>query len=186
MTKNEIRQLIKRQKAKLSDVEKLVSASKVFASLEKCNSFINAHNILLYYSLPDELLTHKFIAKWYGKKNIFLPRVNGEYLDILPYDPSTLHFGAYNIVEPKGNNITDPCKIELIIVPAIAFDRKGNRIGRGKGYYDRLLPNTTATKIGVGYDFQLIDNIETEPHDITMDIVITESNIISIPESNKQ
>ena len=63
----------------------------------------------------------------------------------------------------------------MIIVPAVAYDRQGNRIGRGKGYYDRLLRKTRAMKIGVAYDFQLFDEIEVEPHDIPVDIVITES-----------
>ena len=65
--------------------------------------------------------------------------------------------------------------MELIIVPAVAYDRQGNRIGRGKGYYDRLLSRTKALRIGVAYDFQLVDEIEAEPHDIPVDIVITET-----------
>ena len=76
--------------------------------------------------------------------------------------------------------MTDPSEIELIIVPAVAFDRNGNRLGRGKGFYDRLLQTTSATKIGVGYDFQLIEEIPAEPHDIPMDMVITQKHYIKI------
>ena len=66
-------------------------------------------------------------------------------------------------------------------MPAVAYDRQGNRVGRGKGYYDRLLTGSKATKIGVGYDFQLIEEgIDTDPHDVRMDVVITESHHIVI------
>lgn len=80
-----------------------------------------------------------------------------------------------------GNDTTNINEIELIIVPAVAFDRHGNRVGRGKGYYDRLLSDSKATKIGVGYDFQLIEEgIDTDPHDVQMDMVITETHHIVI------
>ncbi len=70
--------------------------------------------------------------------------------------------------------------MELIVVPGVAFDRRGNRIGRGKGFYDRLLTETKATTVGVGYDFQLVDDIDSEPHDVVMDLVVTEHEIIRV------
>ncbi len=114
------------------------------------------------------------------KKHFYLPRVNGVNLDILPYDRSRLELGAFHIEEPVGDELTDPAEIELIVVPAVAYDRRGNRLGRGKGFYDRLLSTTKATKIGVGYDFQLVDEIDVEPHDIPMDMVITQTEVLLI------
>ena len=73
---------------------------------------------------------------------------------------------------------TDPGSIDWIIVPGVAFDKKLNRLGRGKGYYDKLLVQTSATKIGICYELQLFDEIPAEPHDIKMDFIITENNII--------
>jgi 5-formyltetrahydrofolate cyclo-ligase len=67
-------------------------------------------------------------------------------------------------------------------VPAVAFDKDGNRLGRGKGFYDRLLNHTKAVKIGVAYDFQLVDEIPVEPHDIPVDRVITPMAEIIISE----
>ena len=67
-----------------------------------------------------------------------------------------------------------------MVIPAVAFDRRGNRLGRGKGFYDRLLQSTTATKIGVGYDFQLFEEIPVEEHDVPMDFVITQKHFITI------
>ena len=144
-----------------------------------------ADKILMYHSLPDELSTIDFIDKWHTRKHFFLPRVNGVNLDVLPYDRTRLQYGAFHIEEPTGDDIEDIDNIELIIVPGIAYDNRGNRVGRGKGYYDRLLSRTKATKIGIGYDFQLVDEIDSEPHDITMDIVITDSRIINIKSRNK-
>ncbi|WP_368408689.1 5-formyltetrahydrofolate cyclo-ligase, partial [uncultured Muribaculum sp.] len=141
--------------------------------------------ILMYHSLPDELSTIDFIDKWHTRKHFFLPRVNGVNLDVLPYDRTRLQYGSFHIEEPTGDDIEDIDNIELIIVPGIAYDNRGNRVGRGKGYYDRLLSRTKATKIGIGYDFQLVDEIDSEPHDITMDIVITDSRIINIKSRNK-
>ncbi|WP_289703275.1 5-formyltetrahydrofolate cyclo-ligase [uncultured Muribaculum sp.] len=126
-----------------------------------------------------------FIDKWHTRKHFFLPRVNGVNLDVLPYDRTRLQYGAFHIEEPTGDDIENIDNIELIIVPGIAYDNRGNRVGRGKGYYDRLLSRTKATKIGIGYDFQLVDEIDSEPHDITMDIVITDSRIINIKSRNK-
>ena len=153
--------------------------------LEKSVAFMMADKILMYPSLPDELSTIDFIDKWHTRKHFFLPRVNGVNLDVLPYDRTRLQYGSFHIEEPTGDDIEDIDNIELIIVPGIAYDNRGNRVGRGKGYYDRLLSRTKATKIGIGYDFQLVDEIDSEPHDITMDIVITDSRIINIKSRNK-
>lgn len=186
MKKEDIRRDIKARKCLLNNSEAAEAADKVFARLEQTAAFMLADKILLYHSLPDELSTRLFLDKWHTRKHFFLPRVNGVNLEILPYDRSRLHIGAFDIEEPTGSELTDINEIELIVVPAIAYDRQGNRVGRGKGYYDRLLAETHAVKIGIGYDFQLIDDgIDTEPHDVKVDIVITESHHITVKHSNK-
>ena len=175
MYKDDIRDRVKARKSLLSQAEKAFAAKCVFDRLEQSAAFLLAENILLYHSLPDELSTREFLDKWSGRKHFFLPRVNGVNLDILPYDRSHMALGAFHIEEPQGDDTADINSIELIVVPAIAYDKRGNRVGRGKGYYDRLLQSTAATKIGVGYDFQLIsEDIPVEPHDVAVDIVITD------------
>lgn len=164
----------------LSDDEKKSAAAQVFDRLEQTAAFMLAEKILMYHSLPDELSTIAFLSKWGKKKHFFLPRVNGVNLDILPYDESRLELGAFHIEEPQGENVTDPSDIELIIVPAVAFDRRGNRLGRGKGFYDRLLQTTRATTIGVAYDFQMMDELPCEPHDVPVDMVITQRHFVKI------
>lgn len=173
MDKRDIRRKIKAMKQMLLESEKAEAAERAFARLEETAAFIMAERILMYHSLPDELSTHGFLRKWGSRKHFYLPRVNGVNLDILPYEESRLELGAFHIEEPTGNDTVSAEDIELVIVPAVAFDRKGNRLGRGKGFYDRLLSETKATKIGIAYEFQIVDEIPVEPHDVAMDIVIS-------------
>lgn len=165
------------RKALLSNDERLSAANAVFRQVEQNPAFMLAERILVYHSLPDELSTIDFIDRWHTRKRFFLPRVNGVNLDILPYDRSRLHLGAFHIEEPDGEELTPVEDIELIIVPGVAYDRRGRRVGRGKGYYDRLLSGTKAVKIGVAYDFQLVDDIDTDEFDVPVDIVITDRNV---------
>lgn len=176
MKKEEIRRRVKAEKSLLSNTEKEEAAMSVFTLLERTAAFLMAENILVYHSLPDELSTLNFIERWMGRKNFFLPRVNGLNLEILPYDKSTLHIGAFQIEEPDGDDTHSVTEMDLIVVPGVGYDPKGNRVGRGKGYYDRLLKESRATKIGVAYDFQVVDEIESEEHDVRVDIVITDKH----------
>ncbi len=180
MEKNEIRRKIKALRSMLLEPERITAADEVFARLEKTAAFLMSDHILMYHSLPDELSTRNFLSKWHDRKHFYLPRVNGVNLEILPYEESRLELGAFQIEEPIGDNVINPDILELIIVPAVAYDRNGNRLGRGKGFYDRLLGSTAATKIGIGYEFQIIDQVPIEPHDVKMDMIITQNSCIVI------
>lgn len=181
MNKDDIRRHIKARKTLLNEAEKLSAAERVFGMLERTAAFLMADRVLMYHSLPDELSTREFIRRWAPRKHFYLPRVNGLNLEILPYDESRLAIGSFHIEEPTGADTASITDMELVVIPAVAYDRRGNRLGRGKGYYDRLLASCAATKVGVGYDFQLLDDdIPTAPHDIPVDVIITESNHIII------
>lgn len=180
MEKKEIRRKMKAMRSMLSEIEKESAAAQVFQRLEATAAFQMADRILMYHSLPDELPTVSFLRKWKDLKKFFLPRVNGVNLDILPYDESRLELGSFHIEEPQGEETVSPDDIELIVVPAVAYDRSGTRLGRGKGFYDRLLATTGATRIGVGYEFQLFDSLPSEEHDVPMDMVITQHTTIRV------
>ena len=85
--------------------------------------------------------------------------------------------GAHGIPEPTEIVPISIEEIEIILVPGLAFDKTGARMGFGKGYYDKLLETRKAIKIGICYDFQLLDKIPSEPHDVPMDIIITEKRV---------
>jgi 5-formyltetrahydrofolate cyclo-ligase len=174
MNKVDARRIIKLQKKALSEQYKREASAYALSRLEDTEIFATSNNILLYNSLPDELSTTQFLDKWHRLKNIYLPRVNGDDLEILRYNPSEMHKGSFNIEEPNGDCLCDINNIELIVVPGVAFDYKCNRVGRGKGYYDRLLSHNHAVTIGIAYDFQVIDEIDVDPHDVPLDMVITD------------
>ena len=159
----------------MSGEEKMSEARYVFDYIESSDIFKSGKNIMLFASLPDEIPTHAIIERWAQSKNIYLPRVNGDDLDIIKYHPGTLQKGSYDIMEPEGNDTVSPEMLNLIIVPGMAFDRQGNRLGRGKGFYDRFLAQTHAVTIAVCFDCQLVDNIPTEPHDLPAQFVVTKS-----------
>lgn len=150
-------------------------SAEILAALEAHPAFRAAGTVLLYHSLPDEVDTHGFIARWMDRKRLLLPVVHGDGVLLRQCSNATaLAMGRYGIAEPQGQDFTDYAAIGLAVVPGVAFDRQGNRLGRGKGYYDRLLPYLpTAYKIGICFPYQLVNDIPTDAHDIRMDEIIT-------------
>lgn len=182
MEKNAIRKIIRELKKNIIFPSDYISTleNQVFSKVEMLLEFKNSRNILMYHSLADEFPTRNTIERWARERNIFLPKVVGDDLILLPYSRQKLATGAYGIEEPTTVTPVSPSQIDLIIVPAMAFDSWGNRLGRGKGYYDRLLSQSAATRIGIGYDFQLLDCIPAEPHDIKMHYIFTPNCSITI------
>lgn len=153
----------------------------ILAALEAHPAFRAANTVLLYHSLEDEVDTHAFIRKWSCEKRILLPVVTGDDLELRIYTgPEDMKIGTYGIEEPIGEIFTDYASIDFIAVPGVAFDPQGNRLGRGKGYYDRLLPRIpSACKAGICFPFQLVEEVPAESFDSCMDVIITIDKIQS-------
>ena len=132
-TKTDIRRDIRQLKRMLTDEQKAIAASKCFSRLEQCQEFIDADRILVYASLPDEISTDEFISRWYGRKQIFLPSVNGDDLDILPYRPGDTAEGAFGIDEPTGNECATFQRLTLLWFRLWHSTAARNRLGRGRG-----------------------------------------------------
>ncbi len=179
MEKKELRKLISGLKKQCPMEERLARSEKVIANLEESPEYIEARNILCYWSLPDEVNTHGLVTRAAASgKNVFLPVVNGDDLIIRQFTGiSEMHEGeSYSIPEPEtGAREVAIGDIDLVIVPGVAFDREGGRMGRGKGFYDRLLSGSNVSKTGICFDFQLVGSVPKEPHDILMDKVISET-----------
>ncbi|MDR2935887.1 MAG: 5-formyltetrahydrofolate cyclo-ligase [Rikenellaceae bacterium] len=171
-TKAGIRKTIRAAIAAAGPEELARQSRRVMARIEVLPQFAAARTVALYHSLPDEVDTHAFIVKWSREKTILLPVMQDDgYLELCPFTPTSLRPAAYGIYEPQGE--AWPCgAIDMIVVPGVAFDRTGNRLGRGKGFYDRFLKRTAACKVGVCFDFQLLDEIPVDSHDVAMDEVI--------------
>lgn len=153
---------------------------QIFENLVQTDAFKNATCILAYYSFTQEVFTHDFIEKYAKEKKIILPVVENDVLVLKEYrGKDYMHLSDYGILEPKGVNFTDYSQIDLGIIPGMVFDKHLNRLGRGKAYYDKLLPLLeNAYLVGVCFSFQLKDSIPVEPHDFPMNSIITPDQII--------
>ena len=177
MEKAEIRKRMRELKRAVTPEEKLRRSETVMRGVEQLPEFQRARVVLLYWSMADEVQTHAFVERWFKEKTLLLPCVDGDDLRLRQYTgPECMVAGEqFGIGEPTGEEWKDLDAVECIIVPGVAFDRKNNRMGRGRGFYDRLLKSTpNAVKIGVAYDFQVLDSIPVEPHDVKMDKIVSE------------
>lgn len=173
--KQELRNYIRNLKTKIPAETVLKQSKEITVLLEKHPLFIKAKTILLYYALPDEVQITPIIDKYSRIKQIILPVVKQNDLELHYYlGENSLKKGAFNIMEPETPQFFDWEKIDLAIIPGMAFDSNGNRLGRGKGYYDRLLQNMPPKvyKIGICFNFQYFPSIPTTPLDIKMDEVL--------------
>ena len=177
MSKSEQRKLIRTIKSKFSANDLQEMSAEILLRVEENTHFKSAQTILLFHSLPDEVYTHHFIDKWYQSKTILLPKVNGSDITIHPYTGhKSVKEGYMHIMEPLTAPLENYSHIDLALIPGVAFDRNGYRLGRGKGYYDRLLaqPELQHTHtIGIAFPFQILDNVCHASHDIIMDEIIT-------------
>ena len=171
-TKAELRKLVKTRIKNMTEEEKKKESEDVMMKLENTQQFKSAKTILLFHSLPDEVCTHELIEKYASKKKILLPVIDGEKWHIREYK-GDLKTGEYNIQEPTGVNYYDYGSIDLVVVPGVCFDKDKGRVGRGKGYYDRILNEIKAFKIGICFDCQLLSKVPAEEWDVKMDQVMT-------------
>lgn len=140
-----------------------------------------AKSIHIFVSLNDEVDTHRFIEKSLRlRKQIIVPRVKPHTSQLTHHQiesMSCLIPGTFGVLEPDPEKCPeiDPAQAELVIVPGLAFDWKGNRLGYGKGFYDRFLAQFPGLKIGIGFSIQFVEWIPSEAHDIPLDCLLTEN-----------
>ena len=176
MTKQELRRYMREQKG-LHGRDELDGMSRsVIAKLFENQQFAEAQTILMYHSLPDEVCTHEAIKELVGMgKTVLLPRVVSDTeMTIHRYSSDNdLQISSLGILEPSGEVVDDYEKIDVAVVPGMAFDKEGNRLGRGKGYYDRFLCATPYIYIiGICFPFQLVEHVPTDENDRRMNTVI--------------
>ena len=156
-------------------------SSHIFERLTQTETFKESKCILAYYSFGREVFTHDFIEKYAHEKKVILPVVEKDKLVLKEYKgKDKMHLSDYGILEPTGPNFIDYSKIDLGVIPGVVFDRSLNRLGRGKAFYDKLLPLlVNSYLVGVCFSFQLKEEIPTEPHDFKMNCVISQNEIIT-------
>lgn len=150
----------------------------LWARVESMEEFKLARKILIYWAMPSEVPTREFILKWCSDKQFVLPLVEGEHLLLKPYDATAMVEGYRGILEPSANLPSiRPEMIDFAIIPGVAFDMTCKRMGRGKGFYDRLLPKLHCAKAGVAFDCQIYDAIPVDAWDEPLDYVVSQSGI---------
>lgn len=176
MHKEGLRRQMRQLKQQYSHRQLEQLSLSVIERLQPC--LADVQTVLAYYSLPDEVCTRQLIDDLLSSgKTVLLPCVvDSEHMELRRLTGSfDLHEGAFHILEPVGELFTDYNLIDVALIPGVAFDAQGHRLGRGRGYYDRFL-RTMGTipflRIGVCFDFQKVESVPSEAYDIPVDIVI--------------
>jgi 5-formyltetrahydrofolate cyclo-ligase len=178
--KNRLRLRMAAQRRAVEPVAAQQAARRVASHLAARPELRGAARVVLYAALPDELPTLPlFAAALEAGKPVLLPRV--PRAGVLEFAPCArweeLRPGRYGVLEPPARSPAQPLeRRDLIVVPGVAFDRAGNRLGRGQGYYDRWLPppQDGPLLVGAGFAFQLVASVPNGPGDRRMDAILTE------------
>ncbi len=182
MDKNEVRQLIKGYRQRLSDDDVKIQSRLIIDRLKKSDIYKDAENVFLYISYNREVDTYMLLSQCLmdGKK-VYAPRVLSktqmEFYRVS--DENDLVSGYMGIMEPSDSCEKVSVRSGLFIMPGLAFDYDFHRIGYGGGFYDRYLSDdNTFVKAALAFDFQLLESIPYEEHDLKPDYIITQTQFI--------
>lgn len=183
MNKSVLRERVKELRRALTAEEIKSRSAEITDALLSLEIMKNACTVMVYISAFKEVETKGIIERLsaMGKK-IVVPVSNTSDCTITPSyidGLDRMKRGAYGIPEPEAIRRAELSELEVILIPGIVFDESCSRCGFGKGYYDRLLSECGAVKIGLCYDFQVVGKIETDANDIPMDMIVTERRIIN-------
>lgn len=176
--KGQCRQIIRERLRQLAPEARAQWSKQICERILGHPTFQAATSILLYVPLKDEVdLEWLFETSRGGGKQLALPRFlpeTGHYSAFLVGD-KPLIAGAFGILEPASDLPVPLNRLDFVVVPGVGFDARGRRLGRGKGFYDRLLSEAAGVKCGVCFDEQLLDSIPVEPHDVGVHFLATPS-----------
>lgn len=182
MTKQEIREKILSMRRGLTSKYIDDESAKIYELLTESGIFEGAGTVLSYSDFDNEVRT-AMLTGWlmFRGMRLYLPCVRKKEMFAADIKSAGLELSKFGIAQPKFGEASflEPEKIDVVIVPGIAFDRNGHRIGFGCGYYDDFLKRARqAKKIALAYDFQIVDFIPAETHDVRVDVIVTPDGII--------
>ena len=179
--KNQIKESILEKRNLLTNEEISEKSRRIEDNLFNLSQFKKSKIVMFFASFSAEVNTHGMIKKSLKEKIVAVPKVVQHEIEpslIIDFD-SLVKSGKFGILEPIEVMKIAYKNIDLVLVPGAAFDKKGHRIGYGFGYYDKFLKKVPkAVKIGLCYDFQVVDKIPKEEHDVPVDYIVTEERII--------
>jgi 5-formyltetrahydrofolate cyclo-ligase len=166
----------------LTQEERQMKSRSIENRLFLLPDFKAASTIMFFASFRSEVDTVPMIRKALAEgKRVVLPKVKGKNLalfEIREFDKD-IHAGAWGIPEPHENKPAFLADVELIIVPGLAFDERGNRLGYGKGYYDKLLSAFPKTTAALAFEAQIVPEVPVTEHDIPVKLIVTEKRVIA-------
>lgn len=174
LSKQQLREQRLAMRRALPKEEQETRSAEIVEAIKELEQFKSAESILTFVSLPGEVLVDSLLG---SKKQVLLPGIDNGGIAMLRYEGQLVK-GLYGTRQPPFDEKKVASRADIALVPGVAFDAKGNRLGHGKGYYDRLLSRVPAFKVGVAFDAQLVDAVPVEPHDVRMDLIVTESRVI--------
>lgn len=191
--KKNIRNNILKTKDLLTATQIEGKSKSIYDSLLESNFYKDANCVMLYISFGSEVMTKPIIDDLFKRgKRVFIPvtvpKTKALIVSELKDYENDLAVGHFGVMEPIPEALrpVEPSILDLVIVPGVAFDKSGYRIGYGGGYYDRFLPRlkSDATTVSLAFDLQLIDEIPTQGFDIPVQYIITEDQFIQCKKDN--
>jgi 5-formyltetrahydrofolate cyclo-ligase len=182
--KREARRRIAEAVGRLSPAERAAKSAAVADRVLSLPETALARTVMAFLPLPDEIETRPLLAGLLaGEKRVWVPRTILSEHRMFPVrlrSIDSLRVGDYGIPEPAGDERGDPREIDFILVPGRAFDARGNRLGRGAGYYDRFLTTISGRTVlcGACFDCQVLDSVPMEETDLPVHLVVTESRVL--------
>jgi len=183
--KRHLRKEIKTKLAAMPADEAAAKSHAACAGLLELEEFQRAVSVMLYLPIPGEVdCIGIALSAWQRGKTVLVPRVSMEQRHMLAVECRSLNDdmreGAFGIREPATGEPWPIEEIEFIVTPALAYDRQGNRLGRGGGFYDRFLSHADrrAVACGLAFALQVVDEVPTEPNDHPVDILVTDEEVI--------
>ena len=186
--KSEIRSRIEKQRRCLPSESVFSQSSKIISRLKGLHEYQNAKTIHCYVSWRNEVNTHELIkVTLEAGQQVVVPVTDLSSHTLVHSEIksfSELKKGTFGILEPPKDRLRKVTisEFDLVIVPGVAFDLSGHRIGFGGGFYDGFLGNVKATKIALAYEFQMLDKIPTRPEDEKVDILVSEKSVYRFSE----
>lgn len=180
LNKKQIRKDILKLRDEFDISKKRMADEIILKKLLLREEYIKCKNIFIYIGFGSEIDTKRYIERfWQDNKTVVVPRTNIEKkeMDVVKIDSfDNLVEDKYGILEPdQSKKSFNKDKIDLVIMPGVAFDKDGGRVGYGGGYYDKFLKTISKDikKIALCYDFQIISKVPLDPYDIKVDDIIT-------------
>jgi 5-formyltetrahydrofolate cyclo-ligase len=184
VAKRELRARMRSVRNVLPQAARAARSAAVVARVLELPEFARAQTVISFSAIQKEVDPAEVLVRALALgKRVGLPCVVEDRLVLREQtDPSALEPGAFGVLEPPASAaIIDPQTVGLVLVPGLAFDTRGHRIGYGRAFYDRLLPLLPhAFRVGIGFDFQLVPELPNEEHDIALQCVISDARCLRI------